>query len=50
LVGSNTQKIVATARAVIGAKGIKSRLEKLRNPFGNGRASQKIVAYALRRR
>lgn len=50
LVGSNPQKIVKAAGEIMEARDIKSKLEKLKNPFGNGQASRKIVAEISRRR
>jgi len=50
LVGSSPKKIVAVARKIIGQRDIKSRLQKLKNPFGDGQASRKIIAETLRRR
>jgi len=50
LVGGNQQRIVEAAREIIEKRDIKIKLKKLRNPFGDGRASQKILAHALKRR
>jgi len=50
LAGSNSKKIVAAAREVIDAKNIKIKLEKLKNPFGDGQASQRMVAETLKRK
>jgi len=49
LVGSNPQRIVKAARRFIEKRAIKIKLERLKNPFGDGQASQKIVSYALER-
>jgi len=44
LTGTNTQKIIKTAEAIIKNKeGISKRLQDLPNPFGDGKASQKII-------
>lgn len=48
LVGSNPKKIVAAARKIIRQRDIKSQLQKLKNPFGDGQASRKIIAETLR--
>jgi UDP-N-acetylglucosamine 2-epimerase (non-hydrolysing) len=50
LVGSNTRRIVEAARKIMDVRDIKVRLEKLKNPFGNGKAAQIIVAHILERR
>lgn len=50
LVGSSPQKIVQAAREIMGAQNIKSKLEKLRNPFGDGRAAKRILAVTLKSR
>jgi len=50
LVGSNPQKIVEAAREIMKIRNIKSKLKMLKNPFGDGQASQKIVAEILKRR
>jgi len=50
LVGSNPQKIVETTGEIMKIRDIKNNLERLKNPFGNGEASQKIVAHILKRR
>jgi len=50
LVGSNPQRIVRAAREIIKASDIRVRLERLKNPFGDGQASQKIVAETLKRK
>jgi len=48
LVGSNSRKIVAVTRNIMAQRDIKSRLRKLKNPFGDGQASKKIIAETLR--
>jgi len=48
LVGSNTQGIVGVAREILGMGDVRVRLEGLRNPFGDGRASVRIVAGMLK--
>jgi len=48
LVGSNPQKIVGAAREIMKTRDIKIKLEKLKNPFGDGQASQKIIAETLK--
>jgi len=48
LVGSNSRRIVTTARGIIEAGDVRARLERLENPFGDGHASQKIVAEILK--
>jgi UDP-GlcNAc3NAcA epimerase len=50
LVGSNPRKIVSAVKEIMEAKNSKSRLKRLRNPFGDGQASKKIVAEILERR
>jgi len=49
LAGDNPKKIFAVAREIIKTKDIKTRLERLKNPFGDGKASQRIVAQILKR-
>jgi len=49
LVGSNPQKIIEAARKIMQTRDIKIKLERLKNPFGDGQASQKIVAFILKR-
>lgn len=44
LLGSNTERIVKTAEEIIeNEEGLRKKLEKLPNPFGDGYASQKIL-------
>jgi UDP-N-acetylglucosamine 2-epimerase len=44
LVGSNTEKIVKTAKEIIeNEEELGKKLGELPNPFGDGRASQKIL-------
>jgi len=50
LIGKNPQKIVKVAREIMEPGGIKIKLERLNNPFGDGQASQKIVACTWKRR
>ncbi len=50
LAGNNTKKIVKVAKGIIDKKNIKSLLEKLGNPFGDGHASKRIVAEILKRK
>jgi len=50
LVGSSPQKIVRAAREIMITPSVKSKLEKLRNPFGDGRAAERILAEMLKRR
>jgi len=50
LVGSNPKRIVAAAREIMEARNMKIRLKRLKNPFGNGQASIKIVVHMLKRR
>jgi len=49
LAGSKLQRIVEAAREIKETKGIKVKLERLRNPFGEGQAAQKILAQILKR-
>ena len=50
LVGSNPQRIVKAATEIIEDSYAKAKLRKLKNPFGDGRASQKIIRYVLKGR
>lgn len=50
LVGSNQDRIIEAAREVMEGGNIKARLERLKNPFGDGQASKNIVAHILKRR
>lgn len=49
LTGSNSAKIKKAATAIMQNPQIKGKLSKLRNPFGEGRASERIIAEVLRR-
>ena len=49
LVGSDPRKIVNASRKIMDTKKVKAKLEKLRNPFGDGHASRKIVDFILKR-
>jgi len=49
LAGSNTRKIVEAAKKIMNTRGIKLRLEKLRNPFGKGLAAERIIDETLNR-
>jgi len=50
LVGTNLKRIVETTKEILKTKDIKIKLEKLKNPFGDGQASRKIIAETLKRR
>jgi UDP-N-acetylglucosamine 2-epimerase (non-hydrolysing) len=50
LVGSNPEKISRAAARVMETPEIKTKLKKIKNPFGDGRASQRIVSEILRSR
>ena len=43
LVGNDTGVIVEKARELFASEGLKSRLKRLPNPFGDGKASGKII-------
>jgi UDP-N-acetylglucosamine 2-epimerase (non-hydrolysing) len=49
LVGSDPKKIVKAAEKIITSKEVKTKLKKLRNPFGDGHASKKILDFILQR-
>jgi len=49
LVGSNPQKIIRAAEKIMKTKKGKARLQKLKNPFGDGHASKKILDFILKR-
>jgi len=48
VVGSDTHGIVGAAREILGMRDVKVRLEGLRNPFGDGCASVRILADMLK--
>jgi UDP-N-acetylglucosamine 2-epimerase (non-hydrolysing) len=48
LVGDNPQKIVKAATEIMESKNAKAKLRKLKNPFGDGKASHKIVEQVLK--
>jgi UDP-N-acetylglucosamine 2-epimerase len=48
LVGDNPQKIVKAATEIMKTEDAKAKLRKLKNPFGDGKASQKIVEQVLK--
>jgi len=50
LVGSDIKRIVEVTRETMETRDIKIKLQRLKNPFGDGRASQKIVIETLKRR
>lgn len=50
LTGSSPTKIKRAAKGIMQDPRIRSKLGKLRNPFGDGRSSQRIIAEVLRRR
>jgi len=50
LAGSNPARITKAATRIIESPNKKNKLRKLTNPFGDGQASQKIVAEVLRRK
>jgi UDP-N-acetylglucosamine 2-epimerase (non-hydrolysing) len=43
LVGSDPKRIIAETRRILHSQDAKSRLERLPNPYGDGKASEKIV-------
>lgn len=43
LVGNDTDVIVEKAREFLTLEGLESRLRKLPNPFGDGKASERMV-------
>jgi len=50
LVGDNPQKIAEAAKEIIEDADVKAKLRRLKNPYGDGRASEKIIRYILKRR
>jgi UDP-N-acetylglucosamine 2-epimerase len=50
LVGSDPRRIVKATRDIMETKKAKAKLKKLKNPFGDGHASKRIVDFILRRR
>jgi UDP-N-acetylglucosamine 2-epimerase len=48
LIGNDTKKLIRTAKEIAEAENIKSRLGKLKNPFGDGHAAQRIVSETLK--
>jgi UDP-N-acetylglucosamine 2-epimerase len=50
LVGSNPKRIGKGAARIMEAPEIKRRLEKIKNPFGDGHASQRIISEILKSR
>jgi len=48
LVGVCEEKIVKEARTILADKSAKKRLSRLRSPFGDGRASERILTILLR--
>ncbi len=50
LVGSNPEKISRAVAEIIGTPGIKTKLSKIKNPFGDGHASQRIISEILKSR
>jgi len=48
LVGSDPKKIVEAAEEIMETNKIKAKLQKLRNPFGDGHAAQKILDFVLK--
>ncbi len=49
LVGDKPEKILKAAKEIIEDTDAKARLRKLKNPYGDGRASQKIIRCILKR-
>jgi UDP-N-acetylglucosamine 2-epimerase (non-hydrolysing) len=47
LVGASTKKIVSTARSLLEDKEVKSKLYRMSNPYGNGKASVKVIQTLL---
>jgi UDP-N-acetylglucosamine 2-epimerase (non-hydrolysing) len=45
LVGTNVKKIVSEANALLQDASIYERMSKLHNPYGDGKASEKIVEF-----
>ncbi|HKZ93518.1 MAG TPA: UDP-N-acetylglucosamine 2-epimerase (non-hydrolyzing) [Candidatus Bathyarchaeia archaeon] len=50
LAGSNPARIIKAAREIMKSPDVKNKFRKLKNPFGDGQASQRIVAEVLRRK
>jgi UDP-N-acetylglucosamine 2-epimerase len=50
VVGSSPEKISRAAARIMETPGIKMRLRKLKNPFGDGHASQRIISEMLKSR
>ena len=50
LVGSNPEKISRAAARILGTPEIKTKLSKIKNPFGDGHASQRIISVILESR
>ena len=50
LAGSNPQGIVEAARQILKTRDIKTKLERFKNPFGDGQASRKIVAEIFKKK
>jgi len=49
LVGADTSKIVKEARKLLADRDTKKRLSRLKNPFGDGQASRRMLSILLRR-
>jgi len=49
LAGSNPQRIVNVAKKIMDTRDTRVRLERLKNPFGDGQAAKRIVAKTLKR-
>lgn len=49
LVGASRNRILDEARKILGDEGYEERLERLPNPYGDGKASEKIVENLLTR-
>jgi UDP-N-acetylglucosamine 2-epimerase len=47
LVGCDTNRIVSTAKMLINDDHVKDKIKKLPNPYGDGRAAEKIVEFLL---
>ena len=47
LVGYDTNRIVSTAKMLINDDHVKDKIKKLPNPYGDGRAAEKIVEFLL---
>jgi UDP-N-acetylglucosamine 2-epimerase len=50
LVGSNPEKISRAAAKIMETPEIKTKLRKIKNPFGDGHASQRIISEILKSR